>query len=67
MWPLDPGPDAAPGPPFPLSLSIYHDLLDKDWELVHLMDVDRVGGKGRSEDSPPGDEKIGVWTLRTVS
>jgi hypothetical protein len=58
MFPLD---NAASGPPWSLSPQTYHELLDGEWELVHL-------GEIRDEWAMKvGDRRgdmIGVWKRR---
>ena len=60
MFPLDVPPEHAEGPPWPLSLEVYHELLDDAWDLVHLVDIDTTAGQGR-HTGPRGDEKLGIW------
>lgn len=76
MFPLYPLPSSPPlaagedvqlpdgGPPFALTEGIYHQLLDDDWELIHLESIDRGRGEGRTK-GPEGGEKLGVWKRRS--
>jgi ubiquinone/menaquinone biosynthesis C-methylase UbiE len=56
MFPLDADKrDKNDGPPFPLSVELYHELLNDNFELVSINDCQR---------SPPkrqGREKIAIW------
>ena len=55
MFPLDlEKRDALDGPPFPLSITLYHELLDASFELIELRDC-------RSPPKREGREKIGIW------
>ncbi|KAL1407227.1 hypothetical protein Q8F55_006644 [Vanrija albida] len=49
------------GPPFPLSVEIYDDLLGKDWEVVWERDIPQ---EERRVNSPPGDERLVVWARK---
>ena len=57
MFPLN-IPRNSEGPPFPLSVDLYHELLDDQWTLVHIEDVDKSNGR---HTGPAGDEKLGIW------
>ncbi|GFZ44600.1 hypothetical protein JCM24511_02324 [Saitozyma sp. JCM 24511] len=58
MFPLD---DVASGPPWSLSMEAYHELLDGEWELVHLGEIRPEWGTRIGERR--GD-MIGVWKRR---
>jgi hypothetical protein len=63
MYPLPASPDAPPkvgGPPFELKESVYHDLLDGDWELIWIKRLE----KGARSSGAPGGEALGVWKRR---
>ncbi|ORX35181.1 S-adenosyl-L-methionine-dependent methyltransferase [Kockovaella imperatae] len=63
MFPLNSNRGPTEGPPFALSLDLYHELLDDRWELVYLTDIDKGSGMGRHV-GPAGDEKLGIWKYR---
>lgn len=61
MFPLNiPEPEGGypDHPPYPLSLDVYHELLDETWELVHHEPIAKSEGR---TSGPAGDEAVGVW------
>lgn len=66
QFPLD-GPEREGGPPYSLWDGLYHELLDKDWEMVYQREVAQE--ESRSPDASgsfkPGREKIAVWRRRS--
>lgn len=62
MFPLGLDMD-GPGPPYPLSEEVYHDLLDESWEMLSCEEIVTgnrrvVGGKGA--------EKMAVWMRKLI-
>lgn len=55
MFPLNSEKDALDGPPFPLSVEIYHALLDEAFDLVYAKE------DCRSVESRNGHEMMTVW------
>lgn len=66
QFPLD-GPERPGGPPYSLWDELYHELLDRDWEMVYQRDVERE--ESRAPDASgsfrTGREKIAVWRRRS--
>jgi hypothetical protein len=64
--PLD-GPERTSGPPYSLWDGLYHDLLDKDWEMVYQRDVTQEESRLPSPEGiyKLGREKIAVWRRRS--
>jgi hypothetical protein len=66
QFPLD-GPERPGGPPYSLWDGLYHELLDKDWEMVYQRDVEKE--ESRAPDPSGGfrvgREKIAVWRKRS--
>ena len=60
MFPLDIDPKSD-GPPYPLSLVVYHELLDPHWEMIWVEDVPE---EKRRKVGPRGGEMLGVWKRR---
>ncbi|WVR03034.1 hypothetical protein IAU60_000023 [Kwoniella sp. DSM 27419] len=59
MYPLPPA--DGQGPPWPLTVELYHELLDDQWDLIHCEDVppEQMRTTGAK-----GGEKMGVWRKR---
>ncbi|KAJ9121741.1 hypothetical protein QFC22_002362 [Naganishia vaughanmartiniae] len=64
QFPLD-GPEREGGPPYSLWDELYHDLLDKDWEMVFQRDVKKEESRFNSDRFKQGREKIAVWKRRS--
>lgn len=64
--PLD-GPERTGGPPYSLWDGLYHDLLDKDWEMVYQRDVTQEESRLPNPEGifKPGREKIAVWRRKS--
>ena len=58
MFPLN---TSGGGPPYPLSETIYHELLDANWEAVS---IEEIHPDDRRKTGPKGDEKLGIWKRR---
>ena len=53
--------DINDGPPYPLSLNVYHQLLDEDFTLESLEDVEPPN------ERRAGLEKLGVWIRKNTA
>lgn len=60
MFPLG-MPMDVPGPPYPLSEEIYHELLDGDWVVIWSEEVPK--GERRTVGRRDG-ERLAVWKRR---